>query len=290
MAKSPKAAKKAAKKASAKKAAAKKAAVKKAVAKKAAVKKATAKKAPSKKAAVKKAAVKKAAVKKAPAKKGAAKKVAKKASAKKAPSKKAAVKKATAKKAAVKKAPAKKAAKKAVLKKAPAKKGAVKKASAKKGAAKKGRAKKAGAKSVIPAGRPGVPNPIDIFVGEKMRMRRITMGLSQQRLAALLGLTFQQIQKYERGANRLSASRLWDLHDVLEVPIDYFYEGMSDAIADNSPRLRAGVEDTVVPDVDIEPDPMAKRETLELARYYHSIKDPKVRRAVFDLVRSQSLD
>lgn len=263
MAKSPKAAKKTAKKAAAKKAA------KKVIAKKAAVKKA-AKKVAAKKSAVKKAVAKKVA-KKAPVKKAAKKVVAKKVT-----------KKAPAKKAVVKKAAAKKAAKKSAAKKVVAKKGAVKKASAKKGGAKKGR--------MIPAGRPGVPNPIDIFVGERMRMRRITMGLSQQKLAAMLGLTFQQIQKYERGANRLSASRLWDLHDVLEVSIDYFYEGMSEAIADNSPRLRAGVEDTVVPDVNIEPDPMAKRETLELARYYHSITDPKVRRAVFDLVRSQSLD
>ena len=69
----------------------------------------------------------------------------------------------------------------------------------------------------VPAGRPGIPNPIDVHLGSRMRMRRIMLGMSQQKLGELLGLTFQQIQKYERGANRVGASRLWDLSRVLDV-------------------------------------------------------------------------
>lgn len=138
----------------------------------------------------------------------------------------------------------------------------------------------------IPAGRPGVPNPIDIHVGGRIRMRRIMLGMSQQKLGEALGLTFQQVQKYERGTNRVGASRLWDLSNVLDVPIMFFYEDMDQDIADNSPRLRAGLAESPPPEVDFEPDPMAKRETLELARAYYKIKDPMTRKRVFDLVKS----
>lgn len=140
----------------------------------------------------------------------------------------------------------------------------------------------------IPAGRPGVPNPIDIHVGSRMRMRRIMLGMSQQKLGEALGLTFQQVQKYERGTNRVGASRLWDLANVLDVPITFFYEDMSHDIAGNSPRLRAGLAEELPPPVDFEPDPMAKRETLELARAYYRIKDPVVRKRIFDLVKAQA--
>ncbi len=140
----------------------------------------------------------------------------------------------------------------------------------------------------IPAGRPGVPNPIDIHVGSRMRMRRIMLGMSQQKLGEALGLTFQQVQKYERGTNRVGASRLWDLSNVLDVPITFFFEDMPSDVAGNSPRLRAGLSEEPVPEVDFEPDPMAKRETLELARAYYKIKDPMVRKRVFDLVKAQA--
>ncbi len=140
----------------------------------------------------------------------------------------------------------------------------------------------------IPAGRPGVPNPIDIHVGSRMRMRRIMLGLSQQKLGESLGLTFQQVQKYERGTNRVGASRLWDLSNVLDVPITFFFEDMSHEIAGNSPRLRAGLAEELPPAVDFDPDPMAKRETLELARAYYRIKDSTVRKRIFDLVKAQA--
>lgn len=143
-------------------------------------------------------------------------------------------------------------------------------------------------KKPIPAGRPGVANPIDIHVGARMRMRRIMLGLSQQALAGQLGLTFQQIQKYERGTNRMGASRLWDLSHVLDAPITFFFEDMPEEVASNSPRARAGIANAPVPEVSQETDPMAKRETLELARAYYKIKDPVVRKRVFDLVKAQA--
>ena len=72
----------------------------------------------------------------------------------------------------------------------------------------------------------GAPNPIDVHVGRRMRLRRQLLGLSQETLAAMLGLTFQQVQKYERGMNRIGASRLWDISKVLNVPISFFYDDM----------------------------------------------------------------
>ena len=77
----------------------------------------------------------------------------------------------------------------------------------------------------------GQPNPIDVHVGNRIRLRRTLLGLSQEKLAALLGLTFQQVQKYERGMNRVGASRLWDIGKVLEVPINFFFEDMDKSVA-----------------------------------------------------------
>ena len=138
----------------------------------------------------------------------------------------------------------------------------------------------------IPAGRPGIPNPIDIHVGNRIRMRRIMLGMSQSKLGDLIGLTFQQVQKYERGTNRVGASRIWDLSTVLDVPITYFFEDMPKEIAQNSPRLRAGVVNSEIPEVSFDKDPLARRETLELARAYYRIKDPDTRKRMYELIKS----
>lgn len=82
----------------------------------------------------------------------------------------------------------------------------------------------------------GQPNPIDVYVGARLRLRRSLLGLSQEALGAALGLTFQQVQKYERGANRIGASRLFDLARALGVDVDYFYEDMGEEVAAASPR------------------------------------------------------
>ncbi len=129
----------------------------------------------------------------------------------------------------------------------------------------------------------GKPNPIDVHVGGRVRLRRTLMGMSQERLGEAIGLSFQQVQKYERGANRIGASRLWDLSRVLECPISFFFEEMGDDTASASPR-NLNVE---TPDIEpAENDPMAKRETLELVRAYYRIKDYHVRRRIYKLAKS----
>ncbi|MBP5858217.1 helix-turn-helix transcriptional regulator [Marivibrio halodurans] len=139
----------------------------------------------------------------------------------------------------------------------------------------------------ISAGRPGVPNPIDIHVGGRVRLRRTILGMSQERLGEALGLTFQQVQKYERGTNRIGASRLYDLSRVLDVPIAFFYEDMDSEVAGQSPRLRAGLSESA-PEPYRETDPMARRETLELIRAYYKVKDVQVRKRILDLCKSMA--
>jgi transcriptional regulator with XRE-family HTH domain len=138
-----------------------------------------------------------------------------------------------------------------------------------------------------PSGRTasaGHPNPIDIYVGGRVRLRRTLLGMSQEKLAEAIGLTFQQIQKYERGANRIGSSRLFDLARVLDVPVSYFFEDMSSTVAAKTPsRMRGFAESKPEP---FEPDPMARRETLELVRAYYRIADPQVRKRVFELAKT----
>lgn len=129
----------------------------------------------------------------------------------------------------------------------------------------------------------GNPNPVDVHVGARIRLRRTLLGMSQERLGDALGLTFQQVQKYERGTNRVGASRLWDLSRVLDVPVSFFYEDMTEDVAGNSPRLISGLAEE--PDT-VEADPLTKRETLELVRAYYRIQDPTVRKRVFDLAKA----
>ena len=119
------------------------------------------------------------------------------------------------------------------------------------------------------------PHPVDIAVGKRVRGRRILMGLSQERLGDDLGVTFQQVQKYERGANRVSASRLYEISKVLDVPPSYFFEEVME-----SDGIDYTGDDTSAA------DPMTKRETLELVRAYYKIVDPKIRQELCSLIRS----
>jgi transcriptional regulator with XRE-family HTH domain len=111
--------------------------------------------------------------------------------------------------------------------------------------------------------------------------------MSQERLGESLGLTFQQVQKYERGVNRVGASRLFDLSRVLDVPISFFFDDMPDALASNfgglPSRRPAGQADNQDPFGD---DTLSRRETLELVRAYYRITDPSIRKRVFDLIKS----
>ncbi len=129
-------------------------------------------------------------------------------------------------------------------------------------------------------------NAIDLHVGKRVRLRRTLLGLSQEKLGAELNITFQQVQKYERGANRISASRLWDLSQILDVPVSYFFDDMSEATMKSSPRRGARGADAGNGKGGDHKDPMARRETLELVRAYYTIKQPTVRKRVSDMVKS----
>ena len=131
------------------------------------------------------------------------------------------------------------------------------------------------------------PSPIDAHVGARIRLRRTLMGMSQERLGESLGLTFQQIQKYERGVNRVGASRLYDLARVLDVPISFFFDDMPEPLArsggDLGARRSFGFAET---QQNFSDDALNRRETLELVRAYYRITDPAVRKRVFDLIKS----
>ncbi len=130
----------------------------------------------------------------------------------------------------------------------------------------------------------GVPNPVDVHVGRRLRLRRTLLGMSQEKLGEAIGLTFQQVQKYERGTNRIGASRLFDLSRVLDVPVGFFFEEMSEDVAAQSPGRARGK----VRPIEFAPSPMAKRETLELVRAYYKIHDVDIRRRLFEMVKALS--
>ena len=128
-------------------------------------------------------------------------------------------------------------------------------------------------------------NAVDVHVGKRIRLRRTLLGMSQEQLGNALNITFQQVQKYERGANRVSASRLWDISQIIDVPISYFFEDMSETTLKASPRKVAVGEASSVMVDDVK-DPMARRETLELVRTYYSIEQDHVRRRISDMVKA----
>jgi transcriptional regulator with XRE-family HTH domain len=139
-----------------------------------------------------------------------------------------------------------------------------------------------------PAGgaeRESKPSPIDVHVGSRIRLRRTLLGMSQERLGDQLGLTFQQVQKYERGVNRVGASRLFDLARVLDVPISFFFDDMPDNLVGGmgASRRAAGLQEGQDP---FGEDAMTRRETLELVRAYYRISDPNQRKKVFDLIKA----
>ena len=133
------------------------------------------------------------------------------------------------------------------------------------------------------------PSPIDIHVGGRIRLRRTLMGMSQERLGEALGLTFQQVQKYERGVNRVGASRLFDLSRVLDVSISFFFDDMPEPIAGlhgthHTTRVAGGfaeAQEGFGAD-----EALNRRETLELVRAYYRITEPSVRKRVFELIKS----
>ena len=133
------------------------------------------------------------------------------------------------------------------------------------------------------------PSPVDVHVGSCIRRRRILLGISQEKLSNVLGLTFQQVQKYERGLNRVAASRLFEISRVLDVPIDFFfndiYEGMNEPPTPG-PRGRSSLAEMQEPFGAGFAEQLTRRETIELVRAYYRINEPKVRKRMVDLIKS----
>jgi transcriptional regulator with XRE-family HTH domain len=129
----------------------------------------------------------------------------------------------------------------------------------------------------------GRANSIDEHVGLQLRQRRALLGLSQEKLAEQVGITFQQIQKYENGANRVSASRLYEFSKVLEIPVNFFF----DSYGSNENRI-LGFADNDQASFEGPDDVLKRKETIELIRVYYSIENPKLRKDLFKLVRSMA--
>jgi transcriptional regulator with XRE-family HTH domain len=130
----------------------------------------------------------------------------------------------------------------------------------------------------------GKRHPVDVHVGERVKQRRKLLGMTQTDLGDAIGLTFQQVQKYERGANRIGASRLLAIARVLDVSIDYFFEDMPPEVAAISPATKGRGKAEKLPMDEL--DPMVKRETLELVRAYYKIEDAEVRKGVYQLTKA----
>ncbi len=133
------------------------------------------------------------------------------------------------------------------------------------------------------------PSPIDVHVGSRIRLRRTLLGMSQERLGDALGLTFQQVQKYERGANRVGASRLFDLSRVLDVPVSFFFDDLP------APYAAAGARSSAQHGSGFAEahegfsggdDLFSRKETIDLVRAYYRISELPVRKRVLDLIKS----
>ena len=138
----------------------------------------------------------------------------------------------------------------------------------------------------------GDPNPVDVYIGSRIKLRRQALALSQEKLADLMGTTFQQVQKYERGANRVSGSRMWDLCCILEVDPSYFYAEMPKKIREGSPRfqylnpirLHEGENDILTA---VE-DPMMKAESIILVTAYEKIPNRKLAKSLYNAMINAS--
>jgi transcriptional regulator with XRE-family HTH domain len=129
---------------------------------------------------------------------------------------------------------------------------------------------------------------VDVHVGARMRQRRTLLGMSQTKVGDAVGLTFQQIQKYERGFNRIASSRLYEFAKVLDVPVSHFFDEMPTNALAGRPmygRSRKRIGEVPTPS-EQEKDPMIKRETLEFVRAYYKIREARVRKCIFEMVKA----
>ena len=128
------------------------------------------------------------------------------------------------------------------------------------------------------------PNPIDVHVGSRVRLRRMMVGMSQERLGERLNLTFQQVQKYEKGANRIGASRLYAISKILDVPVEFFFQDMPDVIADVSPDKGAGMKESE--ETSFVMDFVSSSEGLQLNTAFKKIDSQDTRRKIVELVKT----
>ena len=124
------------------------------------------------------------------------------------------------------------------------------------------------------------PNPVDIHVGSRVRFRRTLLGMSQEKLGVAVGLTFQQIQKYERGANRIGSSRLFQFAQVLDVPVSFFFDDMPEKSLKSQRGASLNYSEN------FPQEQFARRETLELVRAYYKIQNPVVRKRILELTKA----
>lgn len=122
----------------------------------------------------------------------------------------------------------------------------------------------------------GDPDPVDIFVGNRARVRRILLGMSQESVAAHLGISFQQLQKYENGTNRISASRLFDLAHALQIDIGYFFEDIETTVLKGDGKLSKAAEE------------FDSRTTIDLVREFHRIPSSQQRQSLLELIRTMA--
>jgi len=128
------------------------------------------------------------------------------------------------------------------------------------------------------------PNPTDKHVGARVRMRRMMLSMSQEKLGDALGLTFQQVQKYEKGANRIGASRLQQISNILQVPVSFFFEGAPNAPGHQVDGMSEAPSPAYVSDF------LSTSDGLALTKAFMRIKDPKLRRRLVDLVEQMVVD
>jgi len=130
------------------------------------------------------------------------------------------------------------------------------------------------------------PHSVDVHVGRRLRLKRTIQGMSQDALGKQIGVTFQQIQKYERGINRMGASRLYDFAKALGVPVSYFFDGFTDYAVDSADALIAAENAPPA----FEHDAANSRETFEVMRAYYRIKNPALRKRVVDLIKAMAAE
>ena len=127
-------------------------------------------------------------------------------------------------------------------------------------------------------------HPVDVHVGRRLRLRRTILGLSQDAIGSAIGVTFQQVQKYERGINRMSASRLYDFSKILKVSIGYFFEGYGEDFEDVIMGDAMGMAESDAPT--FEHQPISNRETMDVMRAYYRIKNSGTRKRILDLIKA----